>query len=247
MSDGPALLAAILAQPEDDTPRLVYADWLDEQGEAERGEFIRVQVAIAAMDEAGEGEIDPNDGHTCCDDPCPVCASVERYTGLRRRKQELFENGRTYKWGFPKAIHCTPFADTFAKGLGPETAIGLSRRGFVSEVRCTLAAWVAHGPAIVRAHPVERVVLSDRESTIRGTDRTHMWVRESGMDNAPRDELPNDLFDHLPVMGQVYYFVFNQPGDWRSYPTESDANDALSFACRSWAKSRLADAASASA
>lgn len=30
MDDDPALLAAILADPADDTPRLVYADWLDE-------------------------------------------------------------------------------------------------------------------------------------------------------------------------------------------------------------------------
>ncbi len=30
-SDGQALLAAILAAPDDDAPRLIYADWLDEQ------------------------------------------------------------------------------------------------------------------------------------------------------------------------------------------------------------------------
>ena len=32
--------------PEDDAPRLVYADWLDEQGDP-RGEFIRVQCELA--------------------------------------------------------------------------------------------------------------------------------------------------------------------------------------------------------
>ena len=32
MTDHDALLAAILAAPEDDAPRLVYADWLDENG-----------------------------------------------------------------------------------------------------------------------------------------------------------------------------------------------------------------------
>lgn len=30
------LLRAILENPEDDTPRLMYADWLDENGFAER-------------------------------------------------------------------------------------------------------------------------------------------------------------------------------------------------------------------
>jgi uncharacterized protein (TIGR02996 family) len=47
MSDEAALYAAILAQPDEDTPRLVYADWLDEHGgEAgrARAEFIRLQI-----------------------------------------------------------------------------------------------------------------------------------------------------------------------------------------------------------
>jgi uncharacterized protein (TIGR02996 family) len=46
MNDGEALLAAILANPDDDTPRLVYADWLDEHDESARAEFIRVQIAL---------------------------------------------------------------------------------------------------------------------------------------------------------------------------------------------------------
>lgn len=43
-SDQRALLAAIVADPADDTLRLVYADCLDEHGNAARAEFIRVQV-----------------------------------------------------------------------------------------------------------------------------------------------------------------------------------------------------------
>jgi uncharacterized protein (TIGR02996 family) len=46
MSDEDALLAAIDANPEEDTPRLVYADWLDEQGQSIRAEFIRVEIAV---------------------------------------------------------------------------------------------------------------------------------------------------------------------------------------------------------
>lgn len=38
-----ALLAGIVANPDDDAPRLVYADWLLERGDA-RGEFIRLDV-----------------------------------------------------------------------------------------------------------------------------------------------------------------------------------------------------------
>ncbi len=41
MTDGEALLATIIAKPDEDTPRLVYADWLDENGQPERANAIR--------------------------------------------------------------------------------------------------------------------------------------------------------------------------------------------------------------
>lgn len=51
MSDEAALLRAVIEEPEDDLPRLAYADWLDEHGQARRAEFIRLQCRLAAMDE----------------------------------------------------------------------------------------------------------------------------------------------------------------------------------------------------
>jgi uncharacterized protein (TIGR02996 family) len=44
MSPEEAFLADIIAHPDDDTPRLVYADWLDEHDQPDRAEFIRVQI-----------------------------------------------------------------------------------------------------------------------------------------------------------------------------------------------------------
>src|SRR5207249_956021 len=44
-----AFLLDILEHPDDDTPRLVYADWLMERGEP-RGEFIRIQVERARLE-----------------------------------------------------------------------------------------------------------------------------------------------------------------------------------------------------
>jgi uncharacterized protein (TIGR02996 family) len=45
--DADALLRAVLAAPDDDAPRLIYADWLDEHGDPARAEFIRAQVVLA--------------------------------------------------------------------------------------------------------------------------------------------------------------------------------------------------------
>ena len=44
MTEREALLRAICENPDDDTPRLVFADWLQENGEEQRAEFIRVQI-----------------------------------------------------------------------------------------------------------------------------------------------------------------------------------------------------------
>jgi uncharacterized protein (TIGR02996 family) len=47
MTDAADFLAAITDQPDDDLPRLVYADFLEEAGDADRAEFIRVQCELA--------------------------------------------------------------------------------------------------------------------------------------------------------------------------------------------------------
>jgi uncharacterized protein (TIGR02996 family) len=54
MSDDP-FLRAILDEPSNDAPRLVYADWLEEQGDpvsAAKAEFLRLSVQIAARTES---------------------------------------------------------------------------------------------------------------------------------------------------------------------------------------------------
>ena len=63
MSDREALLAAIRANPDDDLPRLVYADWLDENADSlppmerhsagDRAAFIRLQVEAARAEPYG--------------------------------------------------------------------------------------------------------------------------------------------------------------------------------------------------
>ncbi len=54
MPDHDAFLRAIAADLDDDTPRLVYADWLEEHGDAaqaDRATFIRLQVEAARLPE----------------------------------------------------------------------------------------------------------------------------------------------------------------------------------------------------
>ena len=49
MNDRDALYAAILAHPDEDTPRLALADWLDENGEEKYAGLIRTQIELAKV------------------------------------------------------------------------------------------------------------------------------------------------------------------------------------------------------
>jgi uncharacterized protein (TIGR02996 family) len=49
MTDREALIAAVAAAPADDLPRLVFADWLEENGDPTQAAFIRGHVALARL------------------------------------------------------------------------------------------------------------------------------------------------------------------------------------------------------
>jgi|GEM_PF-2371512 len=107
-----AFLAAIRAEPDDDTPRLVLADWLQEHDEPDRAELIRVQCRLAALAERGEVDnrpIDSADTHRLEQQP--------EYQGLQRREQELLAahraawladfpaDARTVRWEGASGFH----------------------------------------------------------------------------------------------------------------------------------------------
>lgn len=48
MTEREAFIEAIAADPNDDTVRLAFADWLQEHGEEDRAEFVRLSYALAA-------------------------------------------------------------------------------------------------------------------------------------------------------------------------------------------------------
>ncbi|HEY7315625.1 MAG TPA: TIGR02996 domain-containing protein [Gemmataceae bacterium] len=55
MTHDEAFLQAIREAPDDDAPRLIYADWLEEHGQTDRAEFIRIQCR-----RFGISDMDPN-------------------------------------------------------------------------------------------------------------------------------------------------------------------------------------------
>jgi uncharacterized protein (TIGR02996 family) len=95
MNECAALLRAICDNPDDDTPRLVFADWLQEQGVEDRAEFIRLQVRFAELLRHG----------------APDAA------GLARRASALWaRHGLAWRAGLPKVRGVT-WHDAFYRGF----------------------------------------------------------------------------------------------------------------------------------
>jgi uncharacterized protein (TIGR02996 family) len=54
MTDEAVFLSALRERPDDETARLVYADWLEENGQPERAEFLRTEKELTELPE-GDG------------------------------------------------------------------------------------------------------------------------------------------------------------------------------------------------
>jgi len=140
------LLRAVLAAPDDDAPRLVFADWLDEVGETERAEFIRIQVEM-------EGRPRPAFGR-----------NRKLYDALRRRERELY--------GEPGGVcrRCAWHAPIPHGGWAWRL-----RRGFVEVLTCTAADWLSHADAILVQQPIREVRLTTWPHGLNEDELERRW------------------------------------------------------------------------
>lgn len=146
-------VAKIAERPDDDVPRLAYADLLDERSEPDRAEFIRVQCRLERITHSA-----------LCRDGCG-CEVGE----LRRRERELLEKNRN-RWHLPEYYQeLSPVSSRF----GPNEPIRmppparrvienqLFRRGFVEIIGCAFADWLVVGDSLLAITPLRLVRFSD--------------------------------------------------------------------------------------
>lgn len=232
MTDWRALLNGVLAAPDDDLARLVYADWLEEHGEADRARFIREQIALANFKmKRGDETQDV----------------WERSLAAAR----LLENNLDWVLVDPGE----PFFKTRLKGDGridveyesmqppsvnPSVTMG---RGFAEKLFCWYKLWQDFGPVIVSHDPVVRVNLCDAFLP-SAYDEGFFWARDMSDQKDPasfgqihddRAELPHAIFDLMEGTGYSFLFVLGIYHD-RRYKTEEAAFDDLSLGLLKWAK-----------
>lgn len=223
MTDHDALLRAICTHPGEDVPRLAYADWCDENGQGERGEFIRGSIELMKCHPScGVGKVcrgvpDISYGITCA--------------SLRWKMFELLAmNWSQWSGKIVSRWHCnslwtpkptpTPHHD-FA-------------RGFVSAITLPLATFTEDvARAIFSTQPVERVVLGDVRDYWNGAGHTLYLQGRSRPDPSvpPSVELPDRIFNllggHMPGRGG---------NRWKSWPSAEALRNSLSTACVAWGR-----------
>lgn len=221
MTDGAALLASVLAHPEDDAPRLVYADWCDENGQPERAEFIRVQIALSRMAKPSSADRKlATERLAAMHKGQPVKGRPGGRATLLAREAYLLDRHRA-QWeprGKPR-LGC------------------VWGKGFIREAGGELLAWLAHGRLLVTRQPVVRVEVTDRRPSaghweLLGGDDVWAWFRAGHQTEAGgSDSLPPAVFDAMPGAAA------DGPPLWvKGYESPAEAMSALSAGLLAWAK-----------
>ena len=133
MNGSEPFLQEIVAAPDDDGPRLVYADWLEEQGDP-RGEFIRLQCELA-KEPIQPSRLDPLERDFVHDGVAE----------LRIREAELLREHES-EWFGPLADQCHRC---------------MFHRGFVAYVEITAARLVQHSSQLFAEHPIRAATITE--------------------------------------------------------------------------------------
>jgi uncharacterized protein (TIGR02996 family) len=123
-SDAEALLRAVFQQPDDDTPRLVFADYLDDHGDGERAAFIRLQCRIARLTPRDRGKRELRKQEA---------AAIARFAHFSGTLDTRMPTQPRYERGF---LHLTLWTWSWVTELPPELD-RLLREGWVASLEVT--------------------------------------------------------------------------------------------------------------
>lgn len=176
MDDGAALLRGICEEPGDDTARLVYADYLDERGEAARAEFIRLQILLHNTSFIRQGG-----RHSKW--PEPWASRIRRADELANQYAREWAGALADQWPHDRFM----FEDAY-------------RRGFLERARFASGRFLSDAARVFGEHPVVQVTLSGRGPRRAGPSETGNWFWRRVVEPHERylpDEVPAVIFDRL--------------------------------------------------
>jgi len=236
------LLAAVKAAPDDDLPRLVLADWLEEHDSPDWAEFIRSQCMLDRFPHAARIRADTyTDAEGVLPDwQQPLTAARRAFELWPTVARTIFDDLATegeVAW-FSSTGQCR-FGDEWSPEL-----MYVARRGFLDFVICHFRTWVADqwrplGPLIVSRQPVREVVFGDLTDHDRGITT---WSAVAGDDTFRQDpyrpeRLPWCIARQLTGYSRrTEEATVSPPQQAWVYPDSKQAAEALSRAAIAWAE-----------
>jgi uncharacterized protein (TIGR02996 family) len=252
-----SFLQAIYRNPRDDMPRLVYADWLDENSNSDRAEFIRLQFEIAAQRAGLVAASEEND---------------RRQDWLEQRERELLEKN-WQQWLRP--LHswilyrnCDTNILTYENITGNRAVVRF-RKGFPGEVNLNTDTFLGI-PCLAHARSGENCINCGGTGATKGAALTLLpelptvtkisladkrpseWSEDAGSSSfdgrtfyswfGPESILGLDQ-EHTRIPEPLFQLMMRAGhkqgnfGHTLRFETAADAQEALSEACLGYAQS----------
>lgn len=192
----------------------MFSDWLEENGEEDRSEFIRLQIEIAqTIADCGCANCvrDRNGGHFH-NGPCSFGESFKRERSwIATNRKALRE-----QYGFDAGLRRQgPIGDGFMEGLFD--------RGFIGSIRLTAEQFEQHAAELFRDHPITEVVLSDRDSR-NGGNYDIGWVREHDSSEEDRtDTIHPGIYECLEIEVEEMVQTNNEYYRWKRFSSDESA------------------------
>lgn len=216
-----ALLNGIDSSPGDAAPKLIFADYLEENGQEERARLIR----LLAKDFGSQSNYSKHQVRALAGQAVMQAICAENKKKLGKPTIQFFHSG-----GDTSPIMIRGVAKNGFGLYAPPRFRAYLRHVFVTDIKCLPNEWVEFGPSIVRDQPINDVEIAGRKPYWNGA----MWYSWHKTIDFTSPAL-NDAVIH----GKIYPYLkgISRP-DFQSvaYPSYSSAISDLSKACLAYAR-----------
>lgn len=198
MTEQEFFIRAICESPDDDTPRLVYADWQDEHAASTPCPHCAYDGCVnwgkICTDCGGSHQLSNGFaeraefirvqcelarlGDECSTDDPDYCQKFNHWSGLRRRERELLREDGPLSKEFSRYFS-TPEGQGF--WIGDVCFHAIFRRGFLEQIAgVSWDVWLKYAGVLLAAQPIRKVRLTTRPTTEPSTRSGYVVGQHSG-------------------------------------------------------------------
>lgn len=218
---GQALYQDILDHPDDDALRLIYADWLADNGQEDRAKLIHTQLQMMSSGTEGEFWTSSTEENRLLSNHINWLLPLARAFGMNTRPNRDLPG--TYKG--------------FGVDGGMTSNFGevkwFWRAGFVHRIVCSLSSWLKAGRKVVKLTPMNYVGLRDCNPHLPSTSEHIGWILGEENPRGYACHIPKRIWKFLRLGGDTAIVNF---GVAKFYNTNQEAIEDLSRASLAYAK-----------